>query len=302
VIGARAEVPQLLLRASEYLRARHPDSPLAYRTQRLARWGELESAPAARERRTELRGPAPDEIAALRQLEERASWRALLAASEDAFWQTPLWLDLQRWSHTALRALGGDHEAAALGIEEDVRGLLQRIPGLARLSFQDGTPFADTATERWLEEVLRTTGAAPAARPAARPSATDDDTPDPLDAALAQAREQARGGDAAGAIRALELTAAAQPDARARFRARLELAAFCAELGRDRIALALLDALDAELTARGLDAWEPELAARVLETAWHCERRQGADAARSRADALFERLCRLAPSLASELA
>jgi len=248
-IAARSDVPQLLLRCSEYLRAKQADSPLGYRIQRLARWGELEVEPPSRDRRSELRGPASEEITALRQLAESASWHPLLAASEDAFWAQPLWLDLQRWSHLALESLGSDHRQAALGIEEDVRALLQRLPGLARLCFDDGTPFADPATEHWIEEKIR-----PRSTPAPQPAAVGAES-DPLEAALRGARAQAQSGDVAGAIRALECAIATRPSPRARFHGRLELAVLCAELGRDRIALALLEELDAHLQRHALETW-----------------------------------------------
>jgi type VI secretion system protein VasJ len=188
---------------------------------------------------------------------------------------------------------------------EELRSLLARVPALPRLAFQDGTPFADPETRRWIEQevLLPEAPAAPRAAPEAAPPGADA-------AALAAAREEARTLAKAGrlgeALGRLEAALAGDPSARGRFLLRLELATLCSDAGHDRVAAPLLEALDAEIARFHLEEWEPGLSRGVLEALYRCrrrlaERRGAPPQEAARAEEIFGRLCRLDPVLAAAL-
>ena len=92
---------------------------------------------------------------------------------------------------------------------------------------------------------------------------------------------------------------------RATFLARLEIATLCAESGKDRLALPILEELDDEVRKFGLESWEPALSVRVLETQFQCCQRlaksEKSEALAQLADELYRRLCRVDPVTAAAL-
>jgi hypothetical protein len=127
-------------------------------------------------------------------------------------------------------------------------------------------------------------------------------------AAVAQARADARvrvkDGDFDGA-RDLIAAAIERPGSpRGEFLVRLELATLCVEVGRDRIAVPMLQALDQGARTQGLEILEPTLATRLLESLYRATKRLAAQRGASpdlagRAEELFARLCRVDPGAAA---
>jgi hypothetical protein len=82
------------------------------------------------------------------------------------------------------------------------------------------------------------------------------------------------------------------------------VATLCVELGRDRIAVPILQALDESAQSRGLEILEPTLATRLLESLYRASKRlagqRGAppDLA-GRVEEIFARLCRVDPGAAA---
>ncbi len=306
-VAARSDVPMLLLKCASFLRKKDPQDPLGYRLPRIARWAEIDSAPPDNGGKIPLAGPAREQVAALRGLAQKQDWRALLEEVEESFWAAPLWLDLQRFAYEALEGLGAGYRSAAFSVRDELRSLLERAPSLPRLSWNDGSPLADAETQRFVEEQVRTGGGsgAAAAGGAVRAEASGPDA-EALEQARTEARAFAKRGDMPAALARVEDALASQSSPRGRFLARLELAMLCADNGRDRLALPILEGLDTQVESHGLDTWEPELATRVLELAYRCQQRlaQDRDApaeARSRADHLFRRLCRVNPVAAARI-
>jgi hypothetical protein len=122
--------------------------------------------------------------------------------------------------------------------------------------------------------------------------------------ALQDARRLVKAGDLRGALDALAGTVAQPGTLRGDFLMRLEIASLCAELGRDRLAAPMLQALDAMVCAHGLETWEPALATRVLESLYRSTKRLAgqrgaAPELAGRAEELFARLCRIDPAAAA---
>jgi type VI secretion system protein VasJ len=106
--------------------------------------------------------------------------------------------------------------------------------------------------------------------------------------------------EALGALRAI---AAARPDGRGRFAARLELAKAAAGAGLVALAKATYDELDREALEHRLDDWEPALAAEVLKGLVSATRSLANDprGAREALVAQYQRLCRLDPAAAHQV-
>lgn len=304
-IASRADANQLIQKAATFFKEKEPASPISYRLTRIVRWSEIAADPPADgQGQTQLIDPPPERVSGLRGLFDAGNWATLFPAAEEGFRERPLWLDAQRYSIEAARALGGAHEKVADALTDELRALLRRAPGLPKLAFRDGTPFADPDTRAWIErDVLTEQGGGGGRGETAAGSAID---PAELDRARQEARQLARKKRLGEGIAILQDVMQADPSPRGRFLGRLEVAQLCAESGQDRMAVPVLEELDAELTRHGLERWEPALAVQVLHTLYRCRRRlaerDGAPPeAATQADEVFERLCQVDPLAAASL-
>lgn len=130
-----------------------PDSllkePLLYRLNRTAAWLTLEQAPPAQEGNTRLAPPSLTEIETLERLERNQDSLDLLRFIESRVFSHRYWLDLQRLAYLSAAQLP-DGQQIAESILAETRLLIQRVPDLVQLHFQDGTPFANAQTKTWL--------------------------------------------------------------------------------------------------------------------------------------------------------
>lgn len=288
------------------LRRANPHDALACKLARIAAWGRVRGLPPHTDGRTRVpnAGAAPQLAARLEGLAQRGEWGALLEQCETQFAQSVLWLDLQRWSAQALEALGPDAAAARRALMGEFEALVRSFPGLLDLRFDNDMPFASDDTRQWVHQAVLAapasgTGAAPAV---ARVAVADGDAA--FEDVLAEARERVRENRAGDGIARLQAAIAAATSRRQAFTRRLAAARLLVDLKEARVALALLDALDDDVRAHGLEQWEPALAADVLLLAVQCLRAlvrgewKGAADAQRRLDETFARLARLDPAAA----
>lgn len=303
---SKSDAVQWIFKVAGFFREKEPTNPIAFRLARTARWSEVGPIDS-QGGQTALLPPPGERVAELRRLLDAGDWPGLLAASEEAFRERPLWIDAQRFADRALAGLGGPYRPARDAVALELRALLARVPDLGGLSFKDGTPLADAETREWIQsDVL--SGEAGGAGAGAPAPVVHDDAGDPaeLEAAREQAREHLRKKRLGEALRTLEQALAGDGSPRRRFLARLEIAGLCAEGGHDRLAQPLYEGLDEEIARHGLDRWEPELSVSVLRGLYRCRRRladqRGAPPeARARADEVFARLCRIDPVAAASV-
>lgn len=296
------EAAQTVTAAATFLHTAEKTDPAPFRLMRALHWGGLVGPPPAEDGQTLIPPFVPQRKEYLDGLLGRGQFAELVDEAEDTFREQPFWLDLQRYLVTAMDALGAPFAPARDAVIEEAVGLVRRFPDLPALAFNDGTPFADVATQEWIATRIRPAlggggGEAPAAS-GAEGSAVDAD--------YAEARERLAQGDLDAAVAALrDGTDAAGRD---RFRRRFYLATLCARGGRPAVARPILEALAAEVEAHGLAAWEPALTLDVWAALHGCydALRRGADedgqAALLRASTeVFGRIAALDPARALAL-
>jgi len=299
-ISSRSDAEAAVRRATQFVRQQNAAAPEAYGLPRVMAWGPLRQAPPVQDGVTMIPPPSRGAV------ESAAGGPpdALVAAAEQAFAAAPLWLDLQRHVVQGLEQQGASHRAARDLVVALTRDLIERVPALASLQFSDGSPLADELTRQWLAEQVAAGGggAAAAAMPAAAASVDA--------AALAELRRDAqplvKKGQLSEVRARLAELFADDPTPRGRFQERLELATLCFEGGRDQVALAMLEGLDAEMAGHELDGWDPALAARVLQSLYRVHvkvigKKDLTPEQSARRAEVFGRLCRLDPALAAAL-
>jgi type VI secretion system protein VasJ len=123
------------------------------------------------------------------------------------------------------------------------------------------------------------------------------------DDAATEVRKLVAEGKKAEAVALLQGKSAAAATAQIRFRLRLDLARLLMETGEVPVARAVFAGLDEEMRSRGLEEWDPALAATCLERHMECLQalaRAGQNVSAD-TDLIYNRLCRLDPVAAARL-
>ncbi|MCE9664770.1 type VI secretion system protein TssA [Halomonas sp. M5N1S17] len=243
---------QALLKMADFLNEQSPGEALIYRLRRHAVWGGIQALPASRNGgRTELAPVAADRAADYREALSRGGDNALWQRIENSLAVSPYWLEGHRMSATLAERLG--HSRCGEAIRDEAARFVARLPGLEALSFNDGTPFVDEETLRWLQSVPGGGGA----------PAQGDGGGDPWQAGLEQAREclAAEGLEAALTILDQGLAQAHSPRETAYWR--LASADLLREAGLASLAAHHYRAVQQSVGGIGLDQWEPGLLKRL---------------------------------------
>lgn len=151
-----ASISDLLDRArqmAQFLRDQPHGYLAAYRLMRCVRWDTLtEVPPHEASGKTRLVAPRVELRATLKRLLLQKQWPELLERIETAFAEgaNHFWLDLQYYAFAAQEQAGGEYARARELVATDCALMLERLPALERLSFSDGSPFADDTTLEWI--------------------------------------------------------------------------------------------------------------------------------------------------------
>ena len=237
----------------------------AYRLMRCVRWDTLTEVPPHEvSGRTRLPAPRAELRAHLQRLILQKQWPELLERVEAAFAEgaNHFWLDLQYYAFKAQEQAGGEYAQVRDLVTTDCALMLERLPGLDKLAFTDGSPFADDTTREWIarhatvRDVERGETVAPVAIDTAGTDWAETET---------QAAEMAHQQGIEAAFAWLQRLPA-QDGERDKFLRQLVMARVAERADKPDTALHLLTTLDANTARYQLAAWEPTLA---FETKLH---------------------------------
>lgn len=294
----RAQAIARLISAATFLRRQEPASPAPYLMLRAFRWGELRSA----SRLTDsilLEAPPTELRQKIKRLALAKRWAELLETGEQAFALSGsrAWLDLQRLSVAACRALGREYEAIAAAIESELRTLLHDLPELLEATLLDDTPAANPETRAWLQALSAPPQPAASGEEEEGEAAHHNGLPAWLAPAMDPfnlAKDALAAGQEEKAFTLMRAEVAKQSSGRRRFRRRMQMAELAIAAGKDSIAQPLLEDIAAAVENHKLDDWEdPEQLARDLSRLMRYSKKiQSSSADKQK---LFERICRLDP-------
>jgi type VI secretion system protein VasJ len=273
--GAIASTRELLDQARTmaiWLRDQENGYLPSVRLVRNVRWDTLHDVPPADvASRTRLEPPRSELRQQMKRLVLQKQWYELLERVEGAFMEgvNHLWFDLQYFQHVALDHIGAPYAAWRELLRADFALFLERLPGIERLAFNDGTAFADDTTLDWIARhaVVRDLEAGEPVAPL--PVSADSkesaggsagDWPE----IEAQARELAGCEGIEAAFGWLEALPGLRTD-RHRYLQRLVMARLADHTGRADAALALLTELDRTARTLPLARWEPSLVFEVKQ-------------------------------------
>jgi type VI secretion system protein VasJ len=153
-VADKSSAQILLQKTAQFYIKNIPDNPIGYKIMRIIKWREIIKMPNAPEGKLKIPGPNPQMAAHYAQLIQEQNWQGMLAKGEDAFTRPGFhfWFDLQYYMYKAMEGLGGSYAACGEAILEELLSLVERVPGLVNLQYQDGTPFANAVTGDWIQE------------------------------------------------------------------------------------------------------------------------------------------------------
>ncbi|WP_126283667.1 type VI secretion system protein TssA [Burkholderia stagnalis] len=236
---------------------------------RSVRWDTLHEVPPADvAARTRLLPPRSELRQQMKRLVLQKQWHELLERVEGAFMEgvNHLWFDLQYFQHVALDHVGAPYNTWRELLRADFALFLERLPGIARLAFNDGTPFADDTTLEWIARhaVVRDLEAGETVSPLPVSAGGEGDAACDWPEIEAQARELAARDGIEAAFGWLEVLPGMKTD-RHHYLQRLVMARLADHAGRPDTALALLAELDGASRSLPLIRWEPALAFEVKQ-------------------------------------
>jgi type VI secretion system protein VasJ len=271
--AALNEAKRLLRASAEYLRTNDPMHPLTYRAPRFVAWMGLKQAPPHTGGKTQIPPPQPPDLPQkLDQMLANGQWPGLLQEVEGRLAASVLWLDLHRYTATALEALGEMYQPAAEGVRLELAGLLKRLPELVDLRFANDMPLASAETKAWIaSKVMAASGEAPP--PASSAAEGEAGGENELAETRPKARALAREKKLGQALALLEHGASRAGSLREWVAWKLEVAALCQEQGHPEAALAQLEGVDERLKNSTLEDWDPRLCVEVLQSLLRCRQR-----------------------------
>lgn len=240
---------QGLLKMAEFLSEQSPGEPIALRLRRYAVWSTIQALPAAKENgKTELAPVSPDRIAEYREAISKGGDNALWQRIENSLTLSPYWLEGHRLSAGLAKHLG--HSRCAETIRDETQRFVERLPGIASLTFSNGTAFVEEETVRWLQG-------------SANNKAATNSGNDAWQVGLEEARKAMQKGDFGTALQVLDqgLNSACSPRDIAYWR--LASAEFFNEAGLESLAQQHYRTLHQTVTELALEHWEPALLARL---------------------------------------
>ncbi|TWT44290.1 hypothetical protein RAS1_07000 [Phycisphaerae bacterium RAS1] len=284
------QATQTVVKIAKYLFTQDNKDARAYRLARAVHFGGLPAPP-----KSGLLPPPPKPRRdAFDKMIGDGEWAQLLTETENQFLLTPLWIDMQRYIASALKALGAPHQNAYMAVVLDTLALQARFPQILDVTFKDGTPFADGATKGWLADVGKEHGIGSG-------GSGGGSNGDALSAALTEARKLLTESKPADAVGRLAGVVESSGVGRQRFRAQLALADFCMGMNKLTLAAPILEGLETEIEHFHVDEWEPDLAATALRNLYECMtklKQKPTPDEFVRMGGIFARLCRLDPKSA----
>ena len=126
-------------------------NPLPYRLNRISAWSLIDAPPTATGGKTMLPPPDDNVISSINALYDAGKWQDLADMCESRVRQYLFWLDLSRYVAESMEETGHHNISEIIGRETYM--FVNMVPGIEKLSFSDGTPFADEDTKQWLKEI-----------------------------------------------------------------------------------------------------------------------------------------------------
>jgi len=256
-------------KVSNGLMQQKPLTPLCFRINRFIAWSTVDNMPPSdKEGKTML--PSPDEQIQniLKGFYSAGNWQELLYAAETKVQEFLFWIDLSRYASEALDRL--NQKTIAKEIADETALYARRLKGIEKLSFSDGTPFADEVTREWLENIMHDDNASRGKTGVATSTGFDEQIKKETD----EAEILANGDDIPGALKMLHDKIVSASSERERFIREIWFCRFLFKINQIRLSLPYFHELLSYIDTYKVETWDPLLAIDAYQTILSGLRRQ----------------------------
>ncbi|MBP1748314.1 MAG: type secretion protein [Deltaproteobacteria bacterium] len=243
--------------ASALLMKKDTPDGLYFRMNRAISWMTISAPPPSHGGRTMIEAPDEDIRDLFKNMHQSGNWKNLLTACESRIPQYLFWLDLGRYICEALGQLG--YKTVAKEIAGLTKLYVERLSGIEKLTFADGTPFADQATRQWLSDIGGSgSGGSSSSR-------DDDAVIARIENDMTAAKSLADSGNIAAAIGQLRDALTRAPSVRERFIRQVRFCRFLRENNQNKLSWPYFREIVEIIDKYRISDWEPALAAEACD-------------------------------------
>ncbi len=235
-----------------FLLANDLSNPILYQVNRFCAWIDIDRLPVVQEGNKTMIPPPDDTVkTTIKGLMESREYEDVVRACESRVKEFVFWLDLSYWSAQALQELGGKYSKAYEAVAYTTFSYFERMPGLERLAFSDGTPFVSSETKSWLTSFKGEQGVAVGG---------GDELSTMLSEKEEKAKKLVKDKKISEAIKVWEEGIEGGGGKKMRFLCRIGLIRLLLSLGKKEIALPHVMLLLEDLNKYQVEKWDPSLA------------------------------------------
>ena len=128
-------------------------TPQLFLINRIVAWLPVDTLPPAENGDTKIPPPESQLYSTLNNLYQETRWRDLIDTSESKMRQYLFWLDLSHYTFLALEGMG--RSEISVIVANETNNFVQRLSGIEKLRFSDGTPFAREETIEWIQQLQK---------------------------------------------------------------------------------------------------------------------------------------------------
>ncbi|MGL1932073.1 MAG: type VI secretion system protein TssA [Desulfotalea sp.] len=277
---------------ADYQLTNDPRNHNSYRYRRLAAWRNIVSIPPSENNQTMI--PAPDNSIkeSINNLVVNSKFSVAIKEIEFRVGEFLFWLDLSYFSATILASQGSEYLAAKEAVEMEVSFFVKRFPGIQKLSFIDGTPFADTKTRDWLTSL---------SNQACNDTVQDIIVDDFVSDIISKIKELQKNKKLNEAVDLLQNSIATSNSARTDFFFQIELVNLFMANNLPKLAVVHLSSMLNDIENYSLEIWEPDLALKAYTLAYKFLLLEGNSLVKYQVDDILNKICRIWPSWAMKL-
>jgi type VI secretion system protein VasJ len=282
---------EILRNAASLYREKDPSDTTSYRLTRITAWLGVEMLPAAQEGKTRIPPPMEQVKSSLNNLHSQGNFKDLLEYAESRVGQFLFWLDLSRYVADALEQFGYDRALDV--VTEETAHYAHRLKGIEKLTFSDGTPFADEVTRQWIKRITKDENApeAPQFVPLTSTANNIEDTR--ISETYAQAQTLLKDKKLFEALDLLQKDLDGAGTERSKFLKRISLARLLISAQKPRLALPHLLEILEDIDRHGLETWNPDLTLKAFLQVYSGLRTQKEEVYQERAADVLDRIARL---------
>ena len=283
----------ILGRASTFLLKKEPLSIVPFRLSRIIIWLPVQNLPPATDGKTMIPPPEEQVISSLRSLYQSGNWRELMLAAEGLVRQYLFWFDLSRYVAESLDQLR--YSAISETVARETAGFVKRLPGIEKLAFSDGVPFADDETKEWLKAAAQMGGGGGSF------SSTGSGIEQIVENEIAEAQKLIMDNKMNAALGAFIVKVNQASSVRERFLWKIGLCKLLSRVKKPQLVVPYIQEILSILDEYKIERWEPDLAVEGLALALSGLRLQGEKKDDELIEKVLNRISALDPARAIEL-